>query len=228
MASGMSSVVHGIAPRSPFSPEQLQLLIVAASRRQVAAGSEIFGRNMPRDILAYASSGAIRISKMLRDGRQQIVAFQNMPGLIGRPFMQEEGLTFRAVTPVELHVIPRAVFEAVVDANPAILRVLYRDLSRQLDEARELLLTVGRKSARERVATLLHDLLRHDAVGSNKDRIVELHLTRAEIADLLSLTFETVSRHLAALHREGVVALLDARRLQIRDLNLLRAATGNG
>lgn len=203
-----------------------QRMLGGAIQRTVGPGAEIFSPNLPDESVVVGRSGEVKISKMLPDGRQQIVAVQKLPALLGRPFAPEHGVSVRALTTVDLYVLPRATLETFLDCNPAMLRELCIDLASQLDASRELLLAVGRKSARERVASFLDDLrVRHGSRGGDS---LQLHLTRAEIADFLSLTVETVSRHLTALKREGVIELPNVRKLVIRDPERLRAATGNG
>jgi CRP/FNR family transcriptional regulator len=69
--------------------------------------------------------------------------------------------------------------------------------------ARSLLVTVGQRSAVERVAAFLLALRRRS--GGATDDVVKLAMRRSDIADLLGLTIETVSRTFTKLREMGVV-----------------------
>jgi CRP/FNR family transcriptional regulator, anaerobic regulatory protein len=77
----------------------------------------------------------------------------------------------------------------------------------ELDAAREWMLLLGRKTAREKIASLIAIIARRDASLKPKaakgDASVDLPLTREEMADYLGLTLETVSRQVSALKRTG-------------------------
>ena len=91
------------------------------------------------------------------------------------------------------------------------------------------MLTLGRKTAREKVASFLRlvatssDPERHPNQGTI---IVELPLTRSAIADFLGLTLETVSRQMAALRKEGIIDMEKSQLITVTSLEALNAASG--
>ena len=101
----------------------------------------------------------------------------------------------------------------------------------ELDAAREWMLLLGRKTAREKIASLLAIIARRDAhlkLKSAKGSIVfDLPLTREEMADYLGLTLETVSRQVSALKRDGVIALEGKRHIIVPDFDRLVEETGD-
>jgi CRP/FNR family transcriptional regulator len=101
----------------------------------------------------------------------------------------------------------------------------------ELDAAREWMLLLGRKTAREKIASLISMIARRDA-ALHKRRAkgvlsVDLPLTREEMADYLGLTLETVSRQMSALKRDGVIVLEGNRHVSIPDVDLLLEAAGD-
>jgi CRP-like cAMP-binding protein len=94
---------------------------------------------------------------------------------------------------------------------------LLSDGRRQIARAQELLLLLGRKSARERVATFLLDMASRVADGS----AIELPMSRQDIADYLGLTIETVSRTLSQMEHSATIALPTCRRIELRNRNVL-------
>ncbi len=227
---------HGLC--GTLTPEQLRQLAAGASRRRVPAGAEIMSGWDDADGCAILLSGVAKLSKLMADGRQQIVALKGAQDFLGRPFAddspKETHISVRAVTELDLCSFSRPAFEAIIRQNHSLEHGLYLQALAELDEAQDLLLTLGRKTAREKVTSFLllvaERLSKHGAEDAEGDLspadVIELPLTRAEIADFLGLTFETVSRQLAALKRDNLIALPDARRVVVRDPKRLRAATG--
>ncbi len=103
----------------------------------------------------------------------------------------------------------------------------------ELDEARDWLLSIGRKTARERVASLLHMIATHvpdasPAPAQQRTSVsLDLPLTRNDMADFLGLTIETVNRQISRLRQEGVIDLENNRHVTIADMERLSEAAGD-
>ena len=101
----------------------------------------------------------------------------------------------------------------------------------ELDAAREWMLLLGRKTAREKIASLIAIIARRDsdldASAPSGIISVDLPLTREAMADYLGLTLETVSRQVSALKRDGVIQLEGKRHVIIPDMDLLMMETGD-
>ncbi len=181
------------------------------------------------EVLGYANviHGTVKLSRVLRDGRQQLVGLNFAPDLLGRLFSTESPLSAEAATEVELCRFPKGVLEQLVaDSESLKLRLLDQSL-KELDEAREWMVTLGRKSAVERVASVL--LLVATRIGSRQadgSVAIELPIGRADMADFLGLTLETVSRQITRLRHDGVIAVRGHRDVVIHDLEALRARAG--
>ena len=99
----------------------------------------------------------------------------------------------------------------------------------ELAAAQEQLLLLGRKSARERVATFLLRLSEKAERRGLPESPVRLPMTRTDIADYLGLTTETVSRSFTALKRDGVIEVPDSHQVVLRDIDALDdIAEGDG
>ena len=122
-------------------------------------------------------------------------------------------------------------FEDMMEKTPAIGTRLLQMTLDELDSAREWMLVLGRKTAREKIASLVAILARRDAALQKKPprdgMSFELPLTREAMADYLGLTLETVSRQVSALKKSGVVVLEGKRRIVIPSLQALIAETGD-
>ncbi|MBZ8132082.1 Crp/Fnr family transcriptional regulator [Afifella sp. IM 167] len=212
--------------------QQLAELNRRSHKQVVEPGKTLMDAEEPTSAYSNILAGVVKLSKMLPDGRQQIVGLQFAPDFVGRPFSQESALKAEAVTSTVLCTFPRNVLERMIADSAGLEHNLYLQALAELDDARDLLLTLGRKTARERVATFLLMIARHTpkAEGTGEPQgstDFELPLTRAEIADFLGLTIETVSRQLTKLKGSGVIRVEANRRICVPDLELLEAETGD-
>ena len=101
----------------------------------------------------------------------------------------------------------------------------------ELDSAREWMTVLGRKTAREKIASLLLIVARRDASLRKQlpgdGMVFDLPLTREAMSDYLGLTLETVSRQISALRKSGIIQLEGKRRVIVPDLQDLIAETGD-
>ena len=199
-------------------------------RKLVPKGQTILSEGEPASIFANITSGAVKLSKSLGDGRQHIVGLLFAPDFVGRTFRRDSPYLAEAATDVELCVFPIARFERVLREYPALEHTLFERTLLSLDASREWMLLLARKTAAEKVASFLLMLARRAPppgrqLSGKADAIrIELPLSRSEIADCLGLTIETVSRHITMLKTSGVIDLLDHREIAIPDIARLTNA----
>ena len=190
---------------------EISSLSMVARKRLVSAGEMILHAEDEATFFANIVSGVVKLSKLLDDGRQQVVGLQFPPDFLGRPYRKRYPYFAEAATDVELCVFPRAEFERLLDREPALEKRMFQNTLDELDAAREWMLLLGRKTAAEKVATFLALIARRNprmacAHMPAPDLItMALPLPRADIADYLGLTIETVSRQLSRLQADGVI-----------------------
>ncbi|WMT89594.1 Crp/Fnr family transcriptional regulator [Pelagibacterium sp. H642] len=207
-----------------------QLLTLSRHTRMVRrpAGDELIADDTEITRYANLMRGVVKLSKMLEDGRQQMVGLQFAPDFLGRLYATQNRVTAEAASEVELCMIPREALEKLVAEHPALEHRLLEQTLRELDEARDWMVTLGRKTAGEKVASFLYMVALHiDPLNRERKTIIfELPLSRADIADFLGLTIETVSRQLTLLRKDGVISVENSRRFTIPDLTRLQGRCG--
>ena len=150
---------------------------------------------------------------------------------VGRPGRESAPFDVVAATEVTLCRFQKSAFERLMVQSPAISRRLLEMTLDELDSAREWMLLLGRKTAREKIASLLSIIARRDAslhlqpISGNVE--FDLPLSREAMADYLGLTLETVSRQVSALKREGIIELQGKRHINIIDFATLLNETGD-
>lgn len=206
-----------------------QLLAISKHTRRVRRepGQEILADAMPIASYANVLKGVVKLTKVLEDGRQQVVGLQFAPDLLGRPFASESRVTAETASDVELCMIPKTALEALMSAGGPVEHRIMMQALRELDEARDWMVTLGRKTAAEKVASFLYLLATHiDPTEETALATFDLPLSRADIADFLGLTIETVSRQLTKLKAEKVIEIANYRHVSINDLTQLRLRCG--
>lgn len=203
-----------------LSPEQLVELSRHSTKRKIEAGTELVSDATSIDSYANILSGVVKLTKTLPDGRQQIVSLQFAPDFIGRPFKRESTISADAATAVTVCAFPKTSLDRMIEQAPELGHRLHLQALDELDEARDWMLTLGRKTAAERVASFLYLIARHGdpEAESNGKVSFELPLTRADIADFLGLTIETVSRQLTKLRKDGLIAVESNRHVTVFDV----------
>ena len=199
--------------------------------RRFEAGQVIVWAGDRMDFVGSVVSGMAGLTQQLEDGRTQMVGLLLPSDFLGRPGRERAAYTVTATSDLLLCCFRRKPFEALLVETPRIATRLLEMTLDELDAARDWLLLLGRKSAREKIASLLVILARREAALIKlpaEGRIsIELPLTREAMADYLGLTLETVSRHMSALKREGVIVLEGKRRVVIPAFRDLVAESGD-
>jgi len=106
-------------------------------------------------------------------------------------------------------------------------RKLHSQSLKELDEARDWMLTLGRKSAQEKVASFLYLIATHIDPEKTDKSCFDLPLSRADIADFLGLTIETVSRQMTKLRKDNIIQIENNRHITVPDMAALNFAAGN-
>jgi CRP/FNR family transcriptional regulator len=212
--------------------DQLLSLSQIAHRKKIKAGQTIISDAEPVDFFANIVSGAVKLAKTLPDGRQQIVGLLFAPDFLGRAYSRSNPYTAEAATDVEICTFPNRAFERLAGEYPGLQQRLFQHTLDELDAAREWMLLLGRKTAEEKVASFLLLLARRSLLlGCKHTEAVtvasfELPLTRADMADYLGLTIETVSRQLTRLKTSNVIKLNTNRLITVSDIYRLARIAG--
>ena len=211
-----------------LEPDQLVRLGRRAGRREVEPGTELVVAGSPTESYANILSGVVKLTKLMADGRQQIVGLQFAPDFLGRPFSQSSDVGAEAASTVRLCSFPRSALEEMARESPALEHRLHCQALRELDDARDWMMTLGQKSASEKIASFLLLLGRHvDPLTDGCSLRFEIPMKRADIADFLGLTIETVSRQLTHLRKAGIFAIEKNRHVTVNDYDALQRAAGS-
>lgn len=199
--------------------------------RSFQAGQTVIWSGDQMDFVASVVSGIATLTQTMEDGRRQMVGLLLPSDFVGRPGRQAAAYDVTAATDLVICCFRKKPFEELMGETPHIAQRLLEMTLDELDAAREWMLLLGRKTAREKIASLLAIIARRDATLNLKPArgtmAFDLPLTREEMADYLGLTLETVSRQISALKRDEVIDLDGKRRILVPDFDRLVEETGD-
>lgn len=209
------STVIADRPSVPVPPGIFDPIQAEHRRRSVPllldAGEEIYSPGQRSDRLYRVKSGAVRIYRLLANGRRQISAFHFPGEIFGFDTDSTHHFFADAILDTELEIF-------LLTNNAGFDKAMMESALRCLVRSQEHLLVVGRQVAMERVAAFLIDMIKRQG---RPDR-VDLPMSRADIADYLGLTIETVSRIFTKLRMQGLIGLDEIRKVRILKMNALQ------
>jgi len=188
-------------------------------RRSYARDTEIYAEGARSDCWYKVVSGTVRICKLMTDGRRHIAEFFFAGDCFGLDTTGSRVFSAEAVGDVVLMRFPRAGTERLIDERPELARRFCDMTLRDLAHAQTRMLLLGRMTASERVASFLLELAERRDAG----RVLDVPVSRSDIADYLGLTIETVCRVLSALKRAGAIAIHSPHQIELCDRDALEA-----
>jgi CRP/FNR family nitrogen fixation transcriptional regulator len=195
----------GHALRHPAVPDTLDLLEQFGSTVVVQREHGIHGQGATAEYCWRILTGCVRMVKLMEDGRRQVADFLFAGDLLGLDDLGTYDFAAEAVTDVKLRRYPRRMVEALADSHVGLARRLRVLALGNLRNAHERMVTLGRKTAVEKIAAFVLEMDRRGMAPGRK--VTEVPMSRTDVADHLGLTVETVCRILAQLKRDGTVLL---------------------
>ncbi|MEL6806440.1 MAG: Crp/Fnr family transcriptional regulator [Pseudomonadota bacterium] len=199
--------------------------------KSYAAGQTIAMRGDALDVVASVVAGTATLERVIEDGRTQMVGLLLPSDFIGRPGRGTLQYDVTAVSDVTLCCFQRKPFESLLVEIPAVQQRLLEMALDELDAARDWMLLLGRKTAREKIASLLMLIAKRtmhpDGKVMGDITRIELPISRETMANFLGLTIETVSRQFTGLRKDGVIDLDGNRIVRIPDLEGLLFESGD-
>lgn len=202
---------------------------VAADSDQVSlpARATLFGEGDKATRAFNIMEGTVKLSRLLPDGRQQVVGFRFAGDILGYTTGETYPFDAELLTPGRFCRIERPKLDRLLRAYPTLERRLLDLCLEELEKTQEHVVTVGRRTAESRVASFLLGLVEAQRRRGPLPPQLQMPMTRADIADFLGLTLETVSRSLTGFRKKGWIEEPAHQRLKILKMpELMRCAEG--
>ncbi len=201
---------------------ELQSMACSSETIHTDAGQALFHEGDPNPYVFNVVEGAVKLYRLLPDGRRQITGFLFQGDFLGLGGRGTANFTAEALTPLQACRFRRGDFDQLLNAMPALEHRLVSLAGDELMAAQEQIVLLGRKTAKERLASFFVRLAERQKVLGGPEGQVHLPMTRLDIADYLGLTIETVSRVITQLKTSGLIRLLPGNDIALPDLQALR------
>ncbi|MEC7421005.1 MAG: Crp/Fnr family transcriptional regulator [Pseudomonadota bacterium] len=206
---------------------EIGLLNGIGRRRQLEAGEQLMWEGDEAVLVANVIDGVLKLASHSADGGEQILGLAYPSDFLGRPFGETAPYGVEALTEAQICVFERKDFDRFARDHPRLEHKLLERTLTELDRSRRWMMLLGRMNAGQKVASFLLELTdRLGKAGAGGETFVTLPLSRQQMADVLGLTIETVSRQLSRLRSAGLIDTPSRREIVLRDRRELEELAG--
>ena len=200
--------------------DEISLLNAIGRRRHLKAGERLLWEGDEAVLVANVIEGVLKLSTQTVDGKEQILGLAYASDFLGRPFGKTTPYGVEALTDAHVCIFQRADFDRVAREHPGLQHKLLERTLSELDRTRRWMLLLGRMNAEQKLANFLLEMsVRRANVGCadvpGEADVWALPLSRQQIADVLGLTIETVSRQFTKMKKDGLIDLPSRREVAI-------------
>ena len=193
---------------------------------RVSRNAQVFGEGDAADFLYTVSEGAVRLCKLLADGRRQIYAFALPGDCFGWTNLDSYAFAAEAIADSSLLRYPWRRLRQLGEWHPELRRRLLSLTMENLVATQLDLVRLGRMTVEERLSSFLLEMVSRGSHRPFDGDHVDLPMGRQDIADYLGMTLETVSRIFGRLKRNHIIALTHPNRIVLQDIAALRHIAG--
>ncbi|WP_370176883.1 Crp/Fnr family transcriptional regulator [Alteriqipengyuania sp.] len=211
-----------------LSGEERDQLARSGRHRVLEPGEVLFRAGEQADTCATLTSGALKVTATDADGNERILALVHPAGFVGEFFQPFDDHEVVALAPSQVCIFAGSDIESAMAAHPALARALLRRAQEDLHASRTLLALTGKSDAQSQVAGLILGFAQAASDSPcHPAHQFDLPLSRADCANMLGLTIETVSRKITALEKSGIIARNGKRGIELVDPARLSAIAGS-
>jgi CRP/FNR family transcriptional regulator, anaerobic regulatory protein len=211
---------------SALDDDELRKVDSLVAHINLTPGDILFDEGDERKFAYNVSDGVVRLCKLLPDGRRQVTGFLFPGDHLGLSAHDTYSYSAEAVSDVSLCRFRINELEKLFEELPHLALRLFAMANDELAAAQEQILLLGRKNPREKIVSFLLALSERNIARDLPPTPLDLPMRRADIADYLGLTVETVSRTFSRLKEDEVIALPSADRVILNNLDLLEDLAG--
>ncbi len=201
-------VVRQLNSLKSLTPKELSKISACKTTRVIKKGEVLFDEGEHINGIFCISSGVCKVSKMSPNGREQIIHLVNKGDFLGERSLIGDDVTnlkATAINDMEVCFIPRDEIINDLKQNPDFSLSVLKDMANSLKIANNLIVDMAQKTVKQRLAEMLLNL--HEKFGNNIDDILNIHLSREDIANIIGTATESAIRLLSEFKREEIISL---------------------
>lgn len=193
---------------SVLSDEELNLLTQAKKCRKYHAGESIFAIGEPSHGVYCIVSGGAAVRKIDAAGNSILLHLVYPGGTLGYRGVlldEERRSSAEALGPSKICFIDRHIVQTLLERNPTLGQQFLRRVVTDVDDAHDKLVRNATLSNRTKFVHLLLALMnRHGRTATDGSRVMELPLSRRDLASMIGARHETLSRIIGRLEDDGL------------------------
>ncbi len=209
---------EGILASAAHVANSKQMLALTGIKRKLSKGSTILHEEDDVKHVYEIVSGTVKTSKLLADGRRQVIGFFGAGDIIGLPFEFASFYSVEAVTQTTILCYPISQLHAVMGQSPELTKFVFSCVHNEQEKQIDHMISLGRKRPKERIASFLLDFYNKRVDMGFADQVIELPMSRVDISDYMGLTQETVCRVLSFFKRRAIITSRNSHEITILDL----------
>ena len=197
--------------------DQLNIFSKISSEKEFKNKQTVFLQEEESKNLYNITQGNIKIYRLLRDGRIQIIGFLYPGDFFGSYKKGKYNYSAESIGDVKLCVFKQEVLDNYLEKNMNLAKELLHMTSHELTLAQDRIGILGKLNANQRMAAFILNISKQRARIGWQDNPISLPMMRQDIADYLGLTLETVSRELTKLKTSNLIKVLSSSQIYLRD-----------
>ncbi len=215
-------IVRQLNSLKSLNKEELVRISACKTSRIIKKGEVLFEEGDHINGVFCISDGICKVSKMSSNGRDQIIHLVHKGDLLGeRSLINDEvaNLKATAINDMEVCFIPREEIIRDLERNSDFSMNVLKDLANSLKGADNVIVDMAQKTVKQRLAEMLINL--EEKFGHDLDNILNIHLSREDIANIIGTATESAIRLLSEFKKEGVI-LLKGKNISLKDIPELK------
>lgn len=192
LSVAIKSLINGLAPSHVYP-----------------ATIELYRQGSPADDVYFINRGLVKLVRMERDGHELIIDLRARGWLVGTTAVitkQQHPVTAITLSESVIQRIPAEVFSDLLRTNPEFSLHVHQMQSHEAIDHITHMARISCLPARERLADLLWELVHAlELPNSSEEVLLRLPLKHWELAQLIAVTPEYLSRLLKKMQQEGIV-----------------------
>lgn len=210
---------------SALSDEELKNIINMVTRKEYLKGAVLCREGEVYDSLFLIREGKIKISKITRDGKEQIIHILTKGDFFGETNLFDDiisSFTATAITNSRVCILSRGDLEGILNKNPSISIKILKELTYRLSETEDLAKVLATKDVESRIANMLLEFSNKYGKAIDGNIYLEVPLNREDMANYCGVTRETISRKLSKLEDDNIIELKGNKIIIIKDIDSLK------
>ena len=201
-------IVRQLNSLKSLNKDELIRISSCKTSKTIKKGEVIFEEGDHINGVFCISDGICKVSKMSSNGRDQIIHLAKKGAILGeRSLISDEAANLKAtaINDMEVCFIPREEIIKDLEKNPGFSMNVLKDLARSLKNVDNVLVDMAQKTVKQRLAEMLLNL--EIKFGHNSENVLNIHLSREDIANIIGTATESAIRLLSEFKKEKIILL---------------------